>query len=65
MEHLRNGHVHIDVPMTNQEFADTIGSTRETVNRLINQLRKDNILETNRSGYIILDYDGLKNWSSK
>ncbi|MEX1030386.1 MAG: Crp/Fnr family transcriptional regulator [Paenibacillaceae bacterium] len=62
---LRNGTVHIDVPMTNQEFADTIGSTRETVNRLINQLRKENILETNRNGYIILDYEALKIWSHK
>lgn len=62
---LRNGSVHIDVPMTNQEFADTIGSTRETVNRLINQLRKGNILETNRNGYIILDYEALKKWSHK
>ncbi len=62
---LRNGSVHIDVPMTNQEFADTIGSTRETVNRLINQLRKEDILETNRNGYIILDFEALKNWSHK
>jgi len=62
---LRNGFVYIDVPMTNQEFADTIGSTRETVNRLINQLRKEDILETSRSGYVILDYDALKNWSHK
>jgi CRP/FNR family cyclic AMP-dependent transcriptional regulator len=61
----RNGAVHIDVPMTNQEFADTIGSTRETVNRLINQLRKESILETHRNGYIIWDHEALKSWSHK
>src|SRR5690606_22089035 len=29
----RDGAIHINVPMTNQEFASTIGTTRETVNR--------------------------------
>jgi CRP/FNR family cyclic AMP-dependent transcriptional regulator len=62
---LRDGVVYINVPMTNQEFADTIGSTRETVNRFINQLRKENIIETNRNGYIIQDYEALKNWTRK
>lgn len=61
----RNGLIYINVPMTNQEFANTIGSTRETVNRLINQLRKEGILETNRNGYIVHDLDALKKWIHK
>ncbi|KQO17290.1 Crp/Fnr family transcriptional regulator [Paenibacillus sp. Leaf72] len=59
------GIVHVEVPMTNQEFANTIGTTRETVNRLINQLRKEGILEPQRSGYLIHDYEALKTWSHK
>jgi CRP/FNR family transcriptional regulator len=61
----KDGCVHIDVPMTHQEFANVIGTTRETVNRLINQLRKEAIIETHRNGFVILDYEALKNWSHK
>lgn len=52
----------IEVPMTHQEFANVIGTTRETVNRLLNQLRKDKIIETQRNEIIILDVEALKNW---
>jgi CRP/FNR family cyclic AMP-dependent transcriptional regulator len=62
---IKNGAVHINVPLTHQEFANTIGTTRETVNRLINQLRKDGILETSRNGFVILDHDALKNLAHK
>ncbi|MBC8081306.1 MAG: Crp/Fnr family transcriptional regulator [Gorillibacterium sp.] len=61
----KNGKVHIDLPMTNQEFASAIGTTRETINRIITQLRKEELLESSRSGFIILDYDALKSWSHK
>jgi CRP/FNR family cyclic AMP-dependent transcriptional regulator len=61
----KNNKVHIDVPMTHQEFASAIGTTRETVNRLINQLRKEKLLETSRNGFIILNYEALKKWSHK
>lgn len=54
-------HIYINVPMTNQEFANAIGTTRETVNRFINQLRKENIIEKSRRGYVILDFEALKN----
>lgn len=56
-----DGAVHIDVPMTHQEVANAIGTTRETVNRLFNQLRKDGILESNRHGMIIYDMEDLQN----
>lgn len=62
---VKDGMVFIRVPMTNQEFASAIGTTRETVNRLINQLRKEGILESDRSGYRIKDMDALKSWSHK
>lgn len=62
---VKNGSVHINVPLTHQEFANAIGTTRETVNRLINELRKKGILETNQKGFIILDDEAFKNWVHK
>lgn len=61
----KNGNIFIDVPMTNQEFANVIGTTRETVNRLMTQLRKEEIIETNRSGFIVKDLEALKTWVHK
>lgn len=49
----------IRMPLTNREFASAIGTSRETVNRILNQLRKQDILEADRSGYLIKDYDAL------
>lgn len=61
----RGGEVHIEVPMTHQDIANVIGTTRETVNRLLNQLRKDGILETDRSGIVIRDVEALRGWKGK
>lgn len=61
----KNDKIHINVPMTQQDFASTIGTTRETVSRLFNQLRKEKLLETHRDGFVILDYEELKNWVHK
>ncbi|WP_124726778.1 Crp/Fnr family transcriptional regulator [Staphylospora marina] len=55
-----NGSVHINIPMTHQEFASVIGTTRETVNRLLNRLRKEGLVEMKRNKLIIHDYDALK-----
>ncbi|MBA4493510.1 Crp/Fnr family transcriptional regulator [Paenactinomyces guangxiensis] len=54
--------IHIELPMTNQELANTVGTSRETVNRLLNQLKKEQIIEKNRSEMIILDKNALKRW---
>lgn len=59
------GSIHIHLPMTNQEIASTIGTTRETVNRLINKLRKEHIIEMNREGFIIHDLNRLRQWGQK
>jgi CRP/FNR family cyclic AMP-dependent transcriptional regulator len=52
--------VHIELPVTHQELANAIGTSRETVNRLLNQLKKQRILDMHRSEIIILDRDALK-----
>ena len=56
----RDDKIIIEVPMTNQEFANAIGTTRETFNRLIAQLRKAGILENDRGSITILDLAALK-----
>ncbi|MCR2822541.1 Crp/Fnr family transcriptional regulator [Lederbergia panacisoli] len=50
----------INVPMTHQEFANSVGTTRETINRLLNQLGKDNILKVDRNRIVITDVEALK-----
>lgn len=52
----------IEIPITHQEFANAIGTTRESVTRLLSQWKKDGLLEASRSGYIIHDLDQLKEW---
>lgn len=59
---VKSGKLHIEIPMTHQDFANVIGTTRETVNRLLNQLRKDGIVETDRSGFVIHDIEALRHW---
>lgn len=50
----------INLPMTHQEFANAIGTSRETINRLLNQLSKENIVSIGRSRIVIIDLDALK-----
>lgn len=61
---VKGGEVHIDIPITHQDFANAIGTTRETVNRLLNQLRKEGIVETDRSGFVVHDLEALRKWKS-
>lgn len=60
----RGNHIHIELPITNQELASSIGTTRETVNRLLNQLKKQALLHVNRAEIVIIDMEGLRRWSS-
>ncbi|UJW58395.1 Crp/Fnr family transcriptional regulator [Bacillus sp. A116_S68] len=52
--------IKIDIKLTNQELAHFIGSTRETVNRLFNELRKANIVSIERGHLIIKEIEMLK-----
>ncbi|HET7658624.1 MAG TPA: Crp/Fnr family transcriptional regulator [Bacillales bacterium] len=54
--------VHIHMPITNQDLANMVGSTRETVNRLLNSYKKANLLEATRQGISIHDVDRLKQY---
>lgn len=57
---MQGNRITINLPVTHQEFANSVGSTRETVNRMLNQLEKENVLKTERNRIVILDLDALK-----
>jgi CRP/FNR family cyclic AMP-dependent transcriptional regulator len=56
--------VYIELPITHQEFANAVGTTRETINRLLNQLRKDDIIQTERNRITIYNIEALKYWKA-
>lgn len=51
--------VRIPIPLTNQELANAVGTTRETVNRLVSGLRKEGLLLTDKTGFRIPDKENL------
>ncbi|WP_135551317.1 Crp/Fnr family transcriptional regulator [Paenibacillus cymbidii] len=58
--HMNGNKITINLPMTHQEFANAVGTTRETINRLLNQLGKEALLEVDRNRIVIIDLDALK-----
>lgn len=51
----------IDILLTNQELANICGATRESVNRMLIDLRKQDILSIDQSGKILINHiDYLK-----
>ncbi|MDL4842909.1 Crp/Fnr family transcriptional regulator [Aquibacillus rhizosphaerae] len=50
----------IDIILTNQELANFCGTSRESVNRLLNDLKRSNILSINKSKITIHDLQYLK-----
>lgn len=50
----------ITIHFTNQELANMIGSSRETVSRTLTILRKDHLISTDDSGLWVVNYPKLK-----
>ncbi|MFD0710656.1 Crp/Fnr family transcriptional regulator [Paenibacillus sp. GCM10027626] len=48
-----NGNIHIDLKVNNTEMADMIGATRESVNRMLSDLKKDEVVEF-ENGHIVI-----------
>ncbi|WP_042354440.1 Crp/Fnr family transcriptional regulator [Bacillus rubiinfantis] len=46
----------IEIPLTVQEFATVVGTTRESVSRVFSKLRKDNLIEIKSRKVVILDW---------
>lgn len=55
-----NGGIQIELPLTNQELANFCGTSREVVNRLLSELRKEGIISINKGTITIHDIDYLK-----
>ncbi|MGF7185104.1 CRP/FNR family transcriptional regulator [Desulfitispora alkaliphila] len=53
----------INFTLSQQELANMIGSSRETVARILSDFKNDNLISVQRKRIIILDSEGLKNWS--
>jgi CRP-like cAMP-binding protein len=52
--------VHINVPITNQDLANYCGTARESVSRMLGELRDEEIISINKKRIIIHDLDYLK-----
>jgi CRP/FNR family transcriptional regulator len=53
------GGIQIDVDMTRQDLANLVGTTRETVSRVLSSMKKDKVLEFSDQQIIILDVKRL------
>jgi CRP/FNR family transcriptional regulator len=50
----------IELPLTNQELANFCGTSREVVNRLLSELRKNEIISIDKGTITINDLEYLK-----
>ena len=46
---------------TNQELANMLGASRETVSRILTELKRKGIVSTNESGNLIIYVNQLRN----
>jgi CRP/FNR family transcriptional regulator, cyclic AMP receptor protein len=56
----RKNEIYIDSKLTNTEMADMIGATRESVNRMLSDLKKDDIIEYVDGHIVIKDLAYLR-----
>jgi len=52
----------VELSLSQQELANMIGASRETVSRSLNDLKKSNVLDFTRQHFIIKDMDKLERW---
>ncbi|WP_110943554.1 Crp/Fnr family transcriptional regulator [Virgibacillus senegalensis] len=57
---LDGGTIHFTEKFTHSELASLIGATRETVNRMLNQLKKQQVIDTEQGRIVIGDLPALK-----
>lgn len=50
----------IDLPLTNQELANFCGTSRESTNRILSELKRDNIISVKKGKISVLDLQYLK-----
>lgn len=59
-EDLNEDEIRITTQFTNKELANMIGSSRETVSRTISQLKKEQLIKTDKTGELILHMTKLE-----
>lgn len=57
---IKGNEILIDLPLTNQELANFCGTSRESTNRILSDLKKDNIISVKKGKITILDLQYLK-----
>lgn len=57
----RGRNIYIDFKINNTEMADMIGATRESVNRMLSDLKKEEVIGYQDGHFIIKDIDYLRN----
>lgn len=55
-----DGDILIDIKLTNQELANFCGTSRESVNRMLNDLKRNDIISTDKGKLLIKDLQYLK-----
>ena len=54
------GGIVVAMPLSRQELADLTGTTIETAIRIMSRWNKENVLRTEKDGFVILDMETLK-----
>ena len=57
---LVNGRYRLTTQFTNRELANMIGTSRETVSRTINQVKRKNFVVLDQEGYYLIDREALQ-----
>jgi CRP/FNR family transcriptional regulator len=53
------GGVYVAMPLSRQELADLTGTTIETAIRIMSRWQKENVLHTEKDGFVVLDRNAL------
>jgi len=53
----------IDLPLSRQELADIVGTSRETVTRELKKMEREGMLAVNRRMITVSDMNRLKSWA--
>ena len=52
----------IDMSLTNQDLANLIGTSRETANRILGDMRRQKAIQVDKKQIVIIDMKKLKTW---
>lgn len=59
-QEMADGHILIDRPLTHQQLANLVGTTRETVTKILNEMKDNGLLDIRRHRITILDREELR-----